>query len=101
MRSILWKAFPHTADFSLPESFHPSQLYVGFPEATVDRPVRTLAAFAKIALEPGETQDARLEVNKEELGWYNEKTNSFVQDSAYKAFISTNERDVPAKGIRF
>lgn len=71
------------------------QLYVGFPEATVDRPVRTLAAFAKIA------QEARLEVNKEELGWYNEKINSFVQDSAYEAFISTNERDVPAKGIRF
>lgn len=77
------------------------QLYAGFPEATVDRPVRTLAAFAKIALEPGETRDVRLEVNKEELGWYNEKTNSFVQDSAYEAFISTNERDVPAKGIRF
>lgn len=62
--------------------------------------MRTLAAFAKIALEPGETQEARLEVNKEEFGWYNEKTNSFVHDSAYEAFISTNERDVPAKGIR-
>ena len=77
------------------------QLYVSFPEATVDRPVRTLAAFQKVFLEPGETKEVKLTVCKEEIGWYDARSGGIVQDAGYEALISTNERDVPAEGIRF
>ena len=47
------------------------QLYLAHPEAIVDRPVRTLRGFTKLALAPGETTTARFAVGFRDLArWY-------------------------------
>ncbi len=46
------------------------QLYVGFPNSSVDRPVKLLRAFQKVLLAPGETRRVVLEVPARELAYY-------------------------------
>ena len=47
-----------------------SQLYVGFEGARVERPVKLLRAFARVALAPGETKTVPLSVAAKDLAWY-------------------------------
>jgi len=47
------------------------QLYVGYNGSKVDRPVKDLKAFARVALKPGETRTVTIEVMAEELAYYN------------------------------
>ena len=66
------------------------QLYIGFPESKVDRPVRSFIDFGKVYLEAGESQEVLLEVNKSDLAYYDEKQGSFVEENVpYKAYIGT------------
>jgi len=46
------------------------QLYVGFPESLVERPVRLLRGFEKVFLAAGESRRVHFEVCVEELGYY-------------------------------
>ena len=39
-----------------------AELYVGFPNSAVDRPVKLLRGFEKVRLQPGETRTVRFEV---------------------------------------
>ena len=53
------------------------QLYVGFPNAAVDRPVRLLRGFDKVALEPGETRTVRFRLSVRDLAWYDAASRSW------------------------
>ena len=46
------------------------QLYVGFEGSKVERPVKLLRAFSKVALAPGETKTVPLGVAVKDLAWY-------------------------------
>ncbi len=46
------------------------QLYVGDEEASVERPVRELKGFEKIALEPGQTRTVTLSLAERDLAFY-------------------------------
>jgi beta-glucosidase len=46
------------------------QLYVGFDGSRIERPVKLLRAFAKVALAPGETKTVPLRVAASDLAWY-------------------------------
>jgi beta-glucosidase len=46
------------------------QLYVGFPNAKVDRPVKLLRGFARVSLAPGEKKTAVFTVRARDLAWY-------------------------------
>ena len=48
-----------------------AQMYVGFANSAVDRPVKLLRDFDKVALQPGETRTVTLDVPVKELSWYN------------------------------
>jgi beta-glucosidase len=74
---------------------------VAFDYATVERPVRTLAGFKKISLQPGESKTVVLTVNKTELCWYDELSESFKPDTSYVAYVGSNERDFLEQGIVF
>ena len=74
------------------------QCYVSFPESPVERPVRKLAGFEKVRLAAGETKRVCITVMKDELGWFDEDTESFVQDPGYEAWIGTDEQDVTGAG---
>ncbi len=50
------------------------QLYVGFPNAKVDRPVKLLRGFGRVALAPGETRRVSLNLRARDLAWYDTVT---------------------------
>jgi beta-glucosidase len=47
------------------------ELYVGYPGTKIDRPVKDLKAFARVALGPGETKTVDLDFAVADLAWYN------------------------------
>jgi beta-glucosidase len=54
------------------------QVYVDFSESAIDRPVKSLKAFAKVYLHPNESKEVTMKIPLNELAYYNEKSNSFV-----------------------
>lgn len=64
------------------------QLYVGFSQSAIDRPVKLLRGFDKIMLEPGESRKVFFEINPEELSWYNPESLAWqVEYMTYELFI--------------
>ncbi len=47
------------------------QLYVGFENSAVDRPVKQLRGFARVSLKPGEEKTVAITTPLEKLKWYN------------------------------
>jgi beta-glucosidase len=54
------------------------QLYAGFPESAVDRPVRILRGFEKVALAPGETRRLTLPFAVKDLAYYDTGAKAWV-----------------------
>lgn len=55
------------------------QLYLHQPVASRSRPVRLLKAFAKVALEPGQTRTVRLEVKRADLGFHDDSGQNRIE----------------------
>ena len=47
------------------------QVYAGFENSAVDRPVKQLKGFARVFLEAGEEKEVTVEIPVEKLKWYN------------------------------
>ncbi|MCD7752920.1 MAG: glycoside hydrolase family 3 C-terminal domain-containing protein [Lachnospiraceae bacterium] len=77
------------------------QLYVSFPESPVDRPDRILMGFQKVFLNPGEKKTVCFRVQKEELGWYDEKQDKFIQDPKYQAWLGYDEHNLLKTSLVF
>lgn len=72
------------------------QLYVSAQGSRVDRHVRTLAAFAQVELEPGETRMVILEVPSRELAFYDVETSAWeVETIDYRLGVGPNAGDLP------
>lgn len=50
------------------------QLYVGFKDSHIDRPEKSLKGFKRIQIMPKETKFITIEVNKNDLSYYNPET---------------------------
>jgi len=46
------------------------QLYIGFKNSSVDRPIKLLRGFDKIDFEPGESKTVEFVVDVQDLAWY-------------------------------
>jgi beta-glucosidase len=69
------------------------QLYVGFEGSKVERPVKLLRAFTKIALEPGETKTVPLSVAVKDLAWYNVATKGWeIEPMTYGMMVGPSSR---------
>ncbi len=78
------------------------QLYVGFENSSVDRPLKLLRGFKRVALKPNETKTVSIEVKKKDLAWYNPEKNAWeVENIAYTIYIgaSSNNKDLLTKKI--
>jgi beta-glucosidase len=53
------------------------QLYVGFPNAKVDRPVKLLRGFARIALSPNEKKTVAFTVRARDLAYYDPESSAW------------------------
>ncbi|MEB3263484.1 MAG: glycoside hydrolase family 3 C-terminal domain-containing protein [Synechococcus sp.] len=57
------------------------QVYVEPPGVVAERPARTLVAFAKLALEPGQQERLWLEIPLRRLAWFDEARDAFCLEA--------------------
>lgn len=70
------------------------QLYVGFRNSKIDRPVKLLRGFDKIGLEPGETKIVDFEVRSEDLAWYDPETKTWkIEAMEYELYIGASSKE--------
>ena len=71
------------------------QLYTSLPGGRVQRPPRELKAFASVALDAGEARDVVLTVRRNDLAYWDIRTNSWiVEGGAYTVEVAASSRDV-------
>lgn len=67
------------------------QVYVSNPESTIDMPVKQLKAFAKVLVEPGETNEVHLHLSPEAFMYYNVEQKRWVTARGnYKLLIGNS-----------
>ncbi|NQX17343.1 glycoside hydrolase family 3 C-terminal domain-containing protein [Rathayibacter sp. VKM Ac-2857] len=72
------------------------QLYVGDPDASVDRPGRELRAFEKIQLAPGESQRVRFALGERAFAFWSEE-GWLVEPGAFTIEVGASSRDLRAR----
>ncbi|MFX0074856.1 MAG: beta-glucosidase [Candidatus Hermodarchaeota archaeon] len=80
------------------------QLYVGFENSAIDRPLKLLRGFKRIALNPDETKTISIDLAKKDLAWYNPENKAWeVESIEYTIYIgsSSKNEDLLSKRITF
>lgn len=69
------------------------QLYVGFENSHIDRPIKLLKGFKRVSLEPNETKKVQIELNKKDLAWYNPESKSWeIEKIKYSIYIGPSSK---------
>jgi beta-glucosidase len=69
------------------------QLYVGFPKAKVDRPVKLLRGFVRISLSPGEKKTVAFTVRAKDLAWYDPDSSAWrVEPVEHQVLVGSSSR---------
>jgi beta-glucosidase len=69
------------------------QLYVGFPTSKVDRPVKLLRAFERVALDAAQTRRVTLSVKAKDLAYYDGTAKRWVVERmAYPIYVGPSSR---------
>ena len=63
-----------------------AQLYVGYPHAEVERPVKELKGFARVSIQPGETRRVEFNLLAQRLAYYDESEGWTVELGDYKVY---------------
>jgi beta-glucosidase len=86
----------NTGDFAGQEV---AQLYVSYTGSRVDRPLRDLKGFARIAVAPGATQRVTLPLRAADLAFYDVATRTWVVEPiTYTVAIGASSRDIRLEG---
>lgn len=56
------------------------QLYISDPKCSVVRPAKELKGFAKVFLQPGETQDVKISIDREALSYFDADKHEWVAE---------------------
>lgn len=76
------------------------QLYAGYPESAVERPLRELKAFRKVRLAPGEAQEVTLAVPVRALAYFDEKQGDFVvEKQKHLVYVGTSSRSADLQAL--
>jgi beta-glucosidase len=74
------------------------QLYVRDVESYLVRPEKELKAFAKVALEPGETRTVTMTLDERALSFYDDAQAKWVAESGeFEVWVGASSRDVRCK----
>lgn len=75
------------------------QLYVGVPHSRVNRAVRELRGFQKIALQPGEEKEVVFELDARSFAYYETKISGwFVESGDIEIAVGASSRDIRLTG---
>jgi beta-glucosidase len=78
------------------------QLYVGFPGAKVDRPVKLLRGFERVSLAPGQTRRVSLPVKVTDLAYYDAGSKAWtVERLEYAVLVGGSSRSSDLLTARF
>ncbi|MHA1242764.1 MAG: glycoside hydrolase family 3 C-terminal domain-containing protein [Promethearchaeota archaeon] len=70
------------------------QLYIGFENSSVDRPLKLLRGFKKVALNPSETKTVSIYVRKKDFAWYNPDNRVWeVESIKYTIYIGSSSKN--------
>ncbi len=80
-----------------------AQLYVGFANSDIDRPVKLLKGFDKIAIQPGESKTVTFEIDLQELSWYDPESKTWkLEKMQYELFVGpSSDEDKLLEGKTF
>lgn len=74
------------------------QLYIRDKKASVPRPEKELKGFSKVYLQPGETKEVAITINKDALSFYcPEKQKWVAEPGAFEAVIAASAEDIRSK----
>jgi len=67
------------------------QLYIGFSNSSIDRPVKLLRGFKKINVNAGEIKKINFTINTDDLAYYNVKNKKWeIEKMKYEVYIGTS-----------
>lgn len=69
------------------------QLYIHDDRCSVDRPVKELKGFAKVALQPGESKDVKIVIGRQALSFYDEKQGTWTAEPGTFTALVGNASD--------
>ena len=73
------------------------QIYVGKSDSAVDRPVKELRGFDKIALEAGESKTVSIPLTRRAFTYYNIEEKAFVvEPGTYQVYVGKSLEDIQA-----
>ena len=71
------------------------QLYVGDAESTLARPTKELKGFAKVSLQPGETQTVEFGITPEALSYYDDTKGAWTAEPGlFTAYVGAASDDI-------
>ena len=71
------------------------QLYIGDEQSSLERPVKELKGFSKIALEPGETKTVTFKVDPEKLMYFDDAKHEWVlEKGVFTAYVGSASDDI-------
>ncbi|MBR4480958.1 MAG: glycoside hydrolase family 3 C-terminal domain-containing protein [Prevotella sp.] len=74
------------------------QLYISDLEASVERPVKELKAFQKVYLQPGETRQVSLTIDKRALSFYDEANSQWkAEPGKFEALAGTSSDKIVSR----
>ena len=74
------------------------QLYISDVEASVERPVKELKAFQKVFLQPGETRQVSLTIDKRALSFYDEANSQWTAEPGkFEALAGTSSDKIVSR----
>lgn len=76
------------------------QLYMQDVTASLVRPVKELKGFRRVELEAGEERTVRLELKKQDMGFYNNQGEYVLEDGLFRIYAGGNSRDCLCEEIR-
>ncbi|MCD7867019.1 MAG: glycoside hydrolase family 3 C-terminal domain-containing protein [Clostridiales bacterium] len=69
------------------------QLYMHDVAASLVRPAKELKGFRKVTLEPGESRRVTVALPKEQMGFYDDDMEYYLEDGAFILYMGGNSRD--------
>lgn len=72
------------------------QVYVADPEASVQRPLRELKGFAKVALEPGQSETVTIELDQRAFSYWSQLRREWVVEAGeFEILAGPHSRELP------
>jgi len=76
-----------------------AEVYVGDSHAPVPRPVKELKGFAKVSLNPGETKNVTIKLDRRAFSYYDVKSHSWtVAPGDFNLFVARSAADIELTG---